>query len=199
MATAVLLGIAVVLSILNALMFGALVEMYRQIQHIRDSSGLLDQPMSIDVRMGSLLPTERMGYRASEAVNGVDRHALLFLSDSCTTCERVAKGIPAKFTPRLTVLVEARDDSSALRWMDKFGLTELPQAQYDRDRVVADETGVSVIPSIVLFEDGAVIGGHTMPSRRHIKAVLTWVNGIDDYPFAKLKTATKEGSSGALT
>lgn len=185
--TAALLTITVLLSILTALMFGALVEMYRQLAQLRADSGLLDVPIAIDARPAAALPAEQLGFRVpSEPTNETDRHAILFLSDSCSTCASVARGVPFKFTHRLTILVEARDETSAAEWMATNGLTELPQAHYDRDRVIADGLGVDVIPSVVLFENGESVGAHTVPSPRHIKPIQNWLSGTNGYPFEQL-------------
>lgn len=196
MLTAVLLGITVVTSLLTVLMLGALVELYRQIAELRGDTGLLDLPMTLEGEFGLSLPVESITYREPpELARGTDRCAILFLSDSCTTCELVAKGIPSKRTPRLMVVVESMNASAGEQWISKIGLPGM--AEYDHDRRAASALGVEVIPSVVMFDNRQSVGMYTVPSARHVSAILDWVNGVDAHPFSNVGPI-KEVSSEAV-
>ncbi len=179
----IIVGLVAALAILVALLLGALEEMFRQLNQLRGAAGLVDVSIAVDAQLGAELPAEHLGYRNPTREGQAQRHVLLFVSDSCTTCAQVVQGLPAKFTPQFMVVVESPDTSSAERWIQRSRLDQFPQVRRDSGRRVATALSMNVVPSVAVFEHNRLIGAHTVPSKRYIRPLLDWVNEVGPYPF----------------
>lgn len=175
-------GALVVITVILALLFGALVELYRQVQNIQDQT--IGAPTEIDVRIGAEIPeniiTERFGAEADEST----RHAILFLSDSCATCYTIARELPRRQSLPLAVMIVAPSKSTADEWLSRARLSDYPGVFYDANRQVAEHFGVSVSPSVLLFEKRCLVEGWALPAPRPFDSVRRWLADGGIRPFA---------------
>lgn len=172
------LFISAMLALFILLMFGALVELHRQVLQLRQSAGLVDRSRPLEfnseVSLSSLPIPGLQGTAADE------RSALLLLSDSCTTCAEVAGGLGPTEPSRLVTLVEGRSRASAAEWMAQVGLQHSATVLYDEDGRIAAALGVSVTPAAVKFEGLAPIEAATVPSSRQLAKVRDWLYRLAD-------------------
>jgi len=176
--TYVLTASVVVLALLVGCLFAALVEMFRQLEQLRENVGIADTARAIEFLRS--YPLADLGISVPEDGAQIDRAAIVFLSDSCTTCASVAKSIPRKHTPRLRVVLHSYDEHAAQGWLSSLGLDALNTVQFDPTRSAALALGVTVVPCVVKFEDGHAVSAHTMPSGRLVKPLVNWIHGLDD-------------------
>jgi hypothetical protein len=177
--TTLLTILAACLSLTTLMMFGALVELFRQVDQMRLKLGLVDEVQGVDFSQGvslSSLPIELIDGLAPEG-----RFAILFLSVSCTTCSRVVEGIPAKRTPNLLVLVQAATRHEAAEWLSKQGLEENPRVAWDVDQRIASALAISVTPACVQFEGLISTAATTVPSVLRLRELLRWINFVGEF------------------
>ena len=169
------------LTFATACLLAALVEMYRHLDQLRLAAKIADKPTELEINSVSLydLPIESSVFRDNGS-HGHDRMVFLFLSDSCTTCSEVVKSVPAKHTPRFHTIVNARSAEAGVSWLRSSGIEPSHLIRADSERVVATALGVTVVPSVVKFENGVVVGSHTVPSGRIVKTTMDWIHGIDE-------------------
>lgn len=174
MTTAALIA-AVVVGVFLALMFGALVELYRQVDQLRQQAGLVDQTTPVSFDESVTLP--ELGLPLTDSTRPEERFAILFLSVSCTTCADVARGLPLKRSPNLATVVEAETEEIALGWLDKVHLRADQRVLFDAGSRLATTLGISTTPSAVKFVGTRAVSASTVPSKRQLHEVLDWVNG----------------------
>ena len=164
------------------LLFGALVEIYRQVDQLRQQAGLMDEPISLD--FDSTASLEAIGEPAIwEGAQHNGRFVVLVLSTSCTTCAAVASGLPRKRTPNLVCLVVAGREEEALAWMTQQGLEHGPYARADIRGRISERFGLSTSPVAIRFEGTRPVGATTVPSKQHTKALFDWIHKIGDSSF----------------
>lgn len=115
------------------------------------------------------------------------RQAVLILSDSCTTCADVARGLRAEPPPGLVALVESRSAAAARAWLAAQGLAAGERVIYDEAGRMADRLGVAVTPAVVRFEGGRATAAATVPSRRQLEAVIAWLGDAEARASAKAR------------
>lgn len=170
---AVALIAAGVLALLVAVLFAALVEMYRDLQQIRDALGILDRPVDIDI--AELAGTKPSTYGLPRALDSAAPALVLFLSERCATCHAIAAGLPRPIPPRLWVVLETRSASSAAALLEKYGLREAAaegQVIVDADGAIADRIGLRVTPSGFRIEGGVFQFATSVPSTRYLQSIL---------------------------
>jgi hypothetical protein len=174
--TTLYLFISAILALFLLVLFGALVELHRQVLQLRQNAGLVDRSRPVefnpDVSLSSL-PIPGLAREAAE------RSAILLLSDRCTTCAEVAQSLGPKESSRLITLVESRSPASAADWMSQIGLQHSATVLYDEDGRIAETLGVSVTPAIVKFDGLAPVEAATVPSGRQLAKVRDWLHHLD--------------------
>lgn len=183
MNTALILVVAIV-TVLQLLMFGAGIELLRQIQQLRMHAGLVDHSRTLDFNIN--FDTRSSSSWVFEPLSAA-RYAVLFLSDSCATCVEIATGLPPTGDiAGLYIAVEAPDAESAAEFISNYGLSSRPFVHVDRDGALFSELGVSVTPSVVRFERTLATSSHTVPSSRQMDRVLDWLRN-DPLRYRKLE------------
>jgi hypothetical protein len=177
------LFISGVLAIFLLLMFGALVELHRQVAQLRQSAGLVDRVRPVDFHEAASLSS--LPIPGVERAEGSTRSVILILSESCITCAEIASDIGPKEPGRLITLVEGRSAASATAWMSQVGLQHSATVIYDEHGHIAQALGVTVTPAAVKFEGPAPLEATTVPSSRQLAKLRDWLHRLDE-PFTEL-------------
>jgi hypothetical protein len=171
--TTALLAIVGALAVFVLLLFGAMVELYRQILQLRQYVGLIDQSRALSFNTD--LTLSDIPIPATAEIGDGDRTALLILSDRCTTCHEIAAHLPGVRRGNLLVLVEARTAADATQWLADRGMVLDQWTAYDEGGIVAALMGVMVTPAIVKYEGKYPVAASTVPSTRQLDKVLEWL------------------------
>lgn len=172
MATVALISVGV-LALLVALLFGALLELYRDVRQLRDVAGILDRPL--DVEVGQAAGTRPGAYGLPPALDSATAALVLFLSDRCGTCRALAAGLAKPLPAGLWVVLEARDPQSAAAFLETHGLTGPATAGrvlVDVASQIADRIGLDSTPVGFRVENGVLTGATTIPSSRYLTSIL---------------------------
>lgn len=168
--TVVLSSAVVVFGVLVFLLLGALVELYRSVEQLREHSGLLDRPRPVDLVSSGIRPST-VGLPAH--LDGVPGAVVLFLSDKCATCRSIAAALDGA-VPRDVVLVldagGAAEAAGGAELTLRYDLGE--RVVVDHDRVIADRLGIRITPVAVVVEQGRLVRASTVPSTRQMYALL---------------------------
>jgi hypothetical protein len=181
----VLYVLTAAISLLVLLLFGAVIELHRQVLQLRMYVGLVDTTQALEFNsevMWSDLPIPAATY----PIEASDRSAVLILSDSCTTCVEVADHLAAGFPPRLLAVVEARSHADALHWLAARGLQHGEQLVYDDGGGIAELLGVKATPAVVKFHGRSPIAAATVPSARQLDLINDWLNNLE--PLRKIES-----------
>ncbi|HEY0512969.1 MAG TPA: hypothetical protein VGH73_13755 [Thermoanaerobaculia bacterium] len=174
MATVALISVAV-LALLVAVLFGALLEMYRDVRQLREVVGILDRPLTVDI--GPVAGTKPSSYGLPWVLDSAASAVVLFLSERCGTCRSLAAGLGRPLPAGLWVVLEARSPDSADAFLDAHGLTNLASASDGRLLVdvagdIAGRIGLDTTPVGFRVEAGVLIGATTVPSSRYLNSIL---------------------------
>ena len=93
MATFALTAVGV-LALFVAILFGALVEMFRDVRQMRDALGILDRPLNVD--LGHVGGTRPSSHGLPRELDVQQSAIVLFLSERCETC----RGVHSRLMPR---------------------------------------------------------------------------------------------------
>lgn len=161
-------------SFLAVLLFGALVELHRQLDQLRQYVGLAGdaQPMSFDPSVQvDELPIPVLFDNEEDA-----RAAVLVLSDHCLTCTALAEHLPDVLPRGLAIVLESNSGADALRWLAARGRVLGPQVVYDDGGNIAEKLGLDASPAVVRLEGDQPVGASTIPSVQALETVLRWLN-----------------------
>jgi hypothetical protein len=161
------------LSGLVFVLFGALIELYRDVRQLREAAGILDRPLSIDI--GAVAHAAPSSVGLPPALDAAASAIVLFLSDKCATCRVLAAALDTVVPPGVCVVMEAGDVQSATRFLNAYGLT--PEAAggmvcLDTSREIADRLGLDVTPVAFRVENGKLASATTVPSARYLFSIL---------------------------
>ena len=162
-----------VLALLVFTLFGAGIELFRDVHQLREAAGILDRPVDVDIGAAAGTRPSRHGLPA--ALDAAASAVVLFLSDRCATCNSLAEGLGGAVPPGLCVVLEARSPDSAQEFLGSFGLD--PQAEGDRllvdaAGIIAQSLGLRLTPVVFRVEDGLLRGATTAPSRRYLSSII---------------------------
>jgi hypothetical protein len=161
------------LAIVIFLLFGALLELYRDVRQLRDALGILDRPLTIDI--GSVAQAAPSSYGLPAALDTSASTIVLFLSDTCATCRVLAAALHAGVPAGLCVVVEAGDVQSARQFMKTYGLNcDAGNGIVcdDLGRKIADKLGLDITPAALRIENGKFASATTVPSPRYLFSIL---------------------------
>lgn len=153
--------------------FGALVELQRQLNQLRAYLGLVDQradpvPFTVDRELSAVgLPPASLKKKA--------RHAVLVLSDHCVICAEIADWLPKTLPEGLSVVLHSMSAGEAAKWLSGHGLRNGSQIVHDHGGEIMESLGVSVAPVVVQFESGSAVRALTVPSVLQAQAVFDWL------------------------
>jgi hypothetical protein len=169
MATLALI-VAGVLALVVAALFAALIELYKDIQQLRDAVGLLDRPMA--VALGRMVGARPSNVGLPRALDDASAALVLFLSDRCGTCRQLANGLSHPLVEQLWLVLEARSPESGTAFLSKYRLNDDPQVVSDFDGAIAHALGLETTPVAFRIEHGRFVSASTVPSSRQLNASL---------------------------
>lgn len=172
MVTVALISVGV-LALLTFILFGALLELYRDVRQLRDVAGILDRPLSVDI--GAVAGTKPSIYGLPQMLDSAHLAIVLFLSERCGTCRSLAAGFGRPLPAGLWVILEATDPRSGAAFLDSYALREISSD----GRVIVDlageigrRIGLDTTPVGFRVEDGRLAGATTVPSSRYLTSIL---------------------------
>lgn len=175
--TAVVILVVAALALIVLLLFGATIELHRQILQLRQYVGFVDETRSISIN-SDVAPDDLPLPALTDLAND-ERAVVLVLSNGCTTCNDIAANLDMSGMPqRLAVLIEAGTAADAAYWLEAHELTFSRQMVYDDFGLIAQRVGVSVTPAAIKIEGGIILGAITVPSARQLDHVLQWLERV---------------------
>jgi hypothetical protein len=162
-----------VLATATVLMFGALIELFEQLKQLRGIFGFEDGTSPVD------LP-DATGRRPSDAglpsaLDDLHRSALIvFVSDMCATCRRLADGLRGGPShPDLWVVV-VHVTSRAADFVEEFALHG-ERVIHDTDKSIVDALGITMTPLALVVTDGRIERAQTIPSLHQLDVAMRGV------------------------
>ncbi len=170
MATTALIAVGI-LTLLVFVLFNVLLELFRDVRQIRDALGILDRPLTVDIKsVGGTAPSR---YGLPRQLDDDESSLLLFLSDKCATCRVLAASLGGTLPAGLWIVVEAATRQAATEFVETYGMT--PRLQ---DRVILDPSGaiagqldLNMTPVAYRIERGIFKDATTVPSLRYLASI----------------------------
>jgi hypothetical protein len=161
------------LALLTFVLFGVVIELYRDVRQLREINGILDRPLDVDIAEVAGAQPSHLGLPAplDSALSAI----VLFLSDRCATCQTLAAGLSGALPPGLWIVLEARSPQSAEEFLSRYQFTA---ASTDRRLLVdvagaiAERIGLRTTPVGFRVENGRLMSATTVPSRRYLSSIL---------------------------
>jgi hypothetical protein len=169
MATVALVAVGL-LSLLIFVLFGALLEMYRDIRQLRDAAGILDRPLNVDIR--PLEGTRPSEYGLPKALDSVASALLLLLSERCLTCRVIAASLNQSLPLGLWVVAEARNQQLAENFVRVTNLITHDRVMLDIGGEIAGRMGLNLSPVGFRIVNGRFVSATTVPSTRYLHSLL---------------------------
>jgi hypothetical protein len=158
-----------VLFVLTFILFGACVEMFRDIRQLRDALGILDRPIAMKLPAEGEKPS---AHGLPAALDTAAFELVLILSDLCGTCGTLLEAMSPGLPEGLLVLAEARTLERAQQWALGHGFELSDRFVFDEDERIALSLGVHSSPVAVFVLDGLIAGSTTVPSSRQLSNLL---------------------------
>lgn len=162
-----------VLALLTFVLFGVVVELYRDVQQLREINGVLDRPLDVD--LGDVAGKAPSAYGLPRALDAVGSAIVLFLSDRCGTCHALAAGLHGTLPPGLWIVLEARSPQSTEEFLAKYALDAMStdgRLCVDVAGAIAERIGLRTTPVGFRVESGRLVRATTVPSRRYLSSIL---------------------------
>jgi len=159
-----------VLALAVFVLFGVVIELYRDVRQLRDIAGVLDRPLDVDI--GEVAGTPPSRYGLPHALDSVASAVVLFLSDRCGTCHALADGLKGHLPPGLWIVLEARSPDGAAQFLASHELTPNGRLSVDVAGQIAQRMGLRTTPVGFRVENGRLAGATTVPSRRYLSSIL---------------------------
>lgn len=172
MAAAVTAAVGV-LALLVFLLFGAVLELFRDVRQLREAAGILDRPLEVD--LGDVAGTKPSRYGLPTVLDAAGSAILLFLSDRCGTCHALAAGLQGNLPRGLWVVLEARSPDSAQEFLTSYGLDRSnaeARVLVDVAGKIAERIGLRTTPVGFRVQSGRLVGATTVPSRRYLSSII---------------------------
>jgi len=170
--TAALVFVVVMLFGGVVLLFGAVLELHRQMHQLRQHAGLLDDALVID-HPKDVLRTALPGFHAGMAEPDA-RSAVLLLSDTCSTCYELSASLGAYLIPNLAAVIAVRSEETGKQWLEEQALSGFENVFVDAGDV-ADRLSIHVTPTVVRYQGLNAISASTVPSIRQLKKTIDWL------------------------
>lgn len=162
-----------VLALLVLVLFGALLELYRDVRQLRDVAGILDRPLNVDI--GSVGGTAPSTHGLPRPLDTAASALVLFLSEKCATCRSIAASLEKPFPSGLWVVLEARSTQSAAEFFESYGITRKTsggRVVVDVEGEIASRIGLDTTPVGFRVENGRLTTATTVPSSRYLLSIL---------------------------
>jgi hypothetical protein len=188
---ALILALVAVLALVVFLLLGAVVELFRDVQQLRQALGILDQ--STDVDIGKVAGGRPSAYGLPTALDAAPFALVLFLHETCGTCRALAAGLDGRVPEGLWVVMEARDREAATQFLQRYGLSDQasPRVIIDDDQRSAQLLGLDIASVALRIQNGTIVSASTVPSNRYLESVLP--------KSLRLKAGAGRGVSSAET
>lgn len=175
--TVALSAAVVVFGALLFLLLGAQVEMFRDLAQIRELSGLLDQPMDVD--LAGAVGGQPSSFGLPPQLDGSTAAIVLFLSDKCGTCRTIATSLDGRIPDGLWLVLDpaspTEDPELALSF--DAGASRL---LVDRQRDISSRLNVRVMPAAIVIKNGRFSHASTVPSTRQLSTVLESIRAAEN-------------------
>jgi hypothetical protein len=149
--------------VLVLVLFTACVEMFRDIEQLRNATGMIDRPTPIDLGPALNRRASEVGLPAH--LDGTVESVVVLLSARCGTCRSIAAAVRDRVPGGIYLVLIEPASEFADKFIDEFGL--------DRSRLFVDSAldvpkllGEVPTPSAVFISNGRVTRGETVPSSR---------------------------------
>jgi hypothetical protein len=172
MATIAVVAVGV-LALLVFVLFGALLELYRDVRQLRDVAGILDRPLDVDI--GPAAGARPSVYGLPPQIDEQPAAFVLFLSVKCGTCNALAASFNGSPPPGLWVVVEAGSADEAASFLDLYRLARHAvsgRVVVDLAGQIARRIGLTMTPVGFRVADGRLTTATTVPSSRYLVSVL---------------------------
>lgn len=172
MVTTVLIFVAI-LALFVFILFGALLEMFRDVRQLRDVAGILDRPLNIDI--GEVKGTNPSVYGLPPLLNSASSAIVLFLSERCATCRSIAAGFERELPSGLWLVVDSGRRSNGSSPLDLETLKERDSDErviVDVGNTIASRIGLETTPVGFRIENGVFVNATTIPSVRYLTSIL---------------------------
>lgn len=156
-----------VLSVGLVILLGAQVEQFEQLKQLRRVLDLEDRSEPID--LGVVVGSRASAFGLPAQFDHVTDGLVLFLSNRCATCHVLAAALHGGDLPPRTWVVVVPISGDADNFIDKYELRG-ERILVDKQGEIVEQLGLSVTPSALIVQDGLVIGAHTVPSVKQLKA-----------------------------
>lgn len=167
----------IVLAVAVVVLFGALIEMFEQLKQLRRVFGFEDGTSPVELpRAVGLRPSEAgLPVALDEAAHS---SAVLFISDVCATCHRLAEGLrDGPRHPRLWVVV-VHISSRAQEFVDDFALYG-ERVVHDTDKTIVNALGVEMTPVAIIVSAGRMERAQSVPSLHQLDVTLRGLDQVD--------------------
>jgi hypothetical protein len=192
-ATLAIIAVAL-LSLFVAVLFGALLELYRDVRQLRDVAGILDRPLNVDI--GPLIGHAPSEYGLPRALDSNAASLLLFLSERCLTCRIIASSFQSALPSGLWIVAEARDADAAQTFMELTKLVTDDRVTMDVGGAIAARMGINTSPVGFRIEFGRFVSATTIPSTRYLQSVLPAPLHVSPLSAASERTASNGKAKG---
>jgi hypothetical protein len=162
----------VVIAIVIFLLSSAVLELHRGLEQVRQQSGVIDSPVSLDIDLPRPLPAS--GSLPPEIFDQ-DRALLLVLSDHCSTCTIIAEHLGGALPPSTWLLVTPQSPEAARDWLSRYGFAAGSRVIVDERAALSRAAGVTISPAVLRVRKGTVVAAHTLPSARRLEDEVAWL------------------------
>jgi len=168
MIVTVLLVLVGLLAALLFLMLGAQVEMFRDVQQLREYAGLIDRPAPVG--LGAAAGGRPSGFGLPDALDAALGAVVVVLSDKCATCRSIAAALDGSMPPDLTVVI----NPGGVPYPDLVTTYRLDAQRtlIDHDEAIAGRLGLKITPVGIVIENGRLARATTLPSTRQLYHLL---------------------------
>lgn len=164
------------LSLLLFVLFGALLELYRDVRQLRDVAGILDRPLNVDIE--PLVGTAPSEYGLPEPLDSASSALLLFLSERCLTCRIIASSLDESLPSGLWVVAEMRNAETAKEFRAITNLITDDRVIFDIGGEIAGRMRLNTSPVGFRIENGRFVSATTVPSTRYLFSILPTPLGL---------------------
>lgn len=157
-----------VIAVLLALVCGALLEVFRQLESIRVITRLDDHPVPLELKAQGRSSHE-VGIPI--ALDEVPEAIAVFLSGKCSTCRTIAAAFKGGAPNDVWFILEA-DQESARNALLALLAVSADRAVWDQGSVIADTIGLDVMPSVVSLTYGRLTRAYGVSSVKQVLDLL---------------------------
>lgn len=160
------------LALLVFLLLGAVVELFRDVEQLRDELGIIDTPR--DVELGNVAGGDPSSYELPKALDNEPFAIVLFLHEGCGTCKSLAEGLNGRVPDGLWLVIEARSREVATGFLSRHGLSEgvSQRVVIDEGQHSANLLGLDTTPVALRIQNGTIVSASTVPSSRYLRGIL---------------------------